>query len=259
MGSVVSNSPQVQRLYERAKAEQWALDKDIDWKAIELSGLPVPIKRALSSIYTQVQAGEVLALAMTARAVDAAPALWAKMFGATQLMDEARHVEFFGRVVAMLGEPKALTPPMLALIEELGDLRSMDEILLGTQIILEGYAQCLFLEGARLCSRARERRIRLPGAVDPGPLLFAVSHFVGRDESRHLAFGVLYLRQRWADLGANDRSRLQDLGHRFSALLEAVIGETRSELSRVGLDSAELVARVRRTQTAHFARIGFDT
>jgi hypothetical protein len=247
------------RLYERAKSEQWGLDDDIDWRAIELTGLPPAIRRALARIYSHVQAGEILALVMTARAVDAAPELWAKMFGATQLMDEARHVEFFARVVAMLGEPVTLSESMRQMVGEMSELRSMDEILLGTQIVLEGYAQCLFLEGARLGSRAAGRRVRLPATSDPGPFLSAVSRYVGRDESRHVAFGVLYLRDRWAAIDRIERSRLQDLGYRFGSLLDAIVSETRADLSRVGVDATDLLAHVQRARATHFQHIGFDT
>lgn len=258
-GALASWDEWALRLYERAKLEQWAVDSDIDWRAIELASIPLPARKALSRIYTHVHAGEVLALVMTARSVAVAPELWVKMFGATQLMDEARHVEFFSRVVAMLGEPTKLSPAMLQLIEELAELQTADEIHLGTQVILEGYAQCLFLEGARLGTRAAERRVRLPAAADPRPLLAAVSEYVGRDESRHVAFGVLYLHHRWANLSARERTRLQERGYRFSCLLEAVIAETQADLKRVGIDVTDLVAKVRRTQLTHFQRIGFDT
>src|SRR6188768_2266571 len=99
------------KLYERAKNEQWRVDHDIDWSRLQIEDLGAQIRQAMAVVYGQLLFGEVIALHAISRAVDTGlPALWIKLFGATQIMDEARHVEFFSRVTAKLGGPPSALP-----------------------------------------------------------------------------------------------------------------------------------------------------
>lgn len=247
------------RLYERAKRDQWALGAAVDPALLRLDELPRAVHGAVQRIYTEIRWGEVLALTMTARLVDASPSLGVKMFCATQVMDEARHVEFFTRLVASLGDLQAPGPAMAAFAEELRRVDDIDEILLASQVILEGYAKCLFVEGARAGEAVAARRIRLPGATDPRPLLGAISRYIGGDESRHVAFGVLFLRDRLRATTATDRRRLEDSARAWQAAMDRVLRETEPCLARVGIAPADLRQRVDRTQRAHFRHMGFDT
>ena len=121
------------RLYEKAKRAQWTVSDDLDWSIdvapertirlqAEESGVPPGFPaRALADVdgspvaswteeqwvefavhsqctsLSQFLQGEQGALLFTARLVEAVPWIDAKYYGATQVVDEARHVEVFPR------------------------------------------------------------------------------------------------------------------------------------------------------------------
>jgi hypothetical protein len=244
-----------ERLLERASEEQWEIDDQVEWPKLGIEDLAPSVRRAMIPVYTQVQYGEIVGLRLVARILDSVPEPWAKALAAAQRADEARHVEFFTRVLVRLGDLGTVTAPLKQFCEELESLENPNELLLGQQVILEGYGKCLF-EEASPSGPVAMRRIAL--ARGPEHLLSVISNLVGRDESRHVAFGVLYLRDRWPTLTARERTRLQDLGQRLSSVLEEAILDMDSQLKRVGLITARLIERVQRTHHAHFCKIGFE-
>lgn len=247
------------RLFERAKEEQWSVDRDVDWDALQLEKLGAPQRRAMAAVYGHIQFGEVVGLSVSARGVADCPELWNKLFGATQVMDEARHVEFFSRVVDKLGGAAPPAPSLKELARELIEAESFDEQLLGTQVILEGFAQTVFQEGARLArALAPAGRIALPGSEATGALLRCIDELVGRDESRHIAFGVLSLQRRWRELDGASRERLERRGSAWAERLTASLDHLRGPLATLGIDAPALKARVEHSQVMHFRAIGFE-
>src|SRR4051794_33453057 len=123
--------PALNKLYEKAKNAQWNGSTDLDWSldvdpekvAVELAqndkriqyvrrlidedGSPVRswgepelahyAKENLAHRVSQFLHGEQGALICTARIVETVPWIDAKYYASTQVMDEARHVEVFGR------------------------------------------------------------------------------------------------------------------------------------------------------------------
>ena len=119
------------KLYEKAKTSQWNATTDLDWSldvdpekiGRELGGSgPMrfqalqeaedsPVKhfgekewRQVSveiqnSLLSQFMHGEQGALLCTARIVETVPWIDAKYYAATQVVDEARHVEVFSRYI----------------------------------------------------------------------------------------------------------------------------------------------------------------
>ena len=111
------------RLYENAKRDQWNANDRLDWSidvdpeseiipdlAIGIYGTPMwqklsprQIERlrheALTWQLCQFLHGEQGALLATAQIVDTTPWYEAKQYGATQVMDEARHVEVYRRFI----------------------------------------------------------------------------------------------------------------------------------------------------------------
>jgi hypothetical protein len=207
-----------ERLIERANHEQWQIDEHVDWPKLGIEAIAPSIRRAMVPLYTQLHYGEIVGLGLVAKIRDRIPEPWAKALAAAQETDP-------------------------------------NELLLGEQVVLEGYAKCLFEEASPSRPIAK-RRVRLSSG--PERLLEVISSLVSRDESRHLAFGLLYLRDRWSALTVRERTRLQDLGHRLSRMLEVVVLDMDNDLKRVGLSTARLQERVRCTQCAHFRKIGFE-
>ena len=121
--------PALVKLYEKAKTSQWNASTDLDWSidvdpervAAELAPgtgdrfnalrdhPDSPVKswgdkewlqfsvELQSSLLSQFLHGEEGALLCTARIVETVPWIDAKYYAATQVMDEARHVEVFAK------------------------------------------------------------------------------------------------------------------------------------------------------------------
>ncbi len=190
-------------LYDKAKQSQWDSDIALDWKQDvdpERQNFPdmqIPIYgtelwRALDDneiatlrqhstawMLSQFLHGEQGALLASSQVVDTVPWVDAKLYGATQVMDEARHVEVYERY---LREKIQLTYPVNPELKSLLDaiLRDArwDMKYLGMQILVEGLALAAF---------------QFVHAFTTEPLLKNLTHHVMRDEARHVAFGVLSL------------------------------------------------------------------
>lgn len=247
-----------ERLYSAAKAKQWSVDQDIDWNRMQLGRLAPSIRRAMADIYTQICHGEVTGLVLTSRAVDRTPHLWAKLFGATQIADEARHIEFFSRVLAELGEVATVNDATASFADSLSSCTEPEEILLGVQVVLETFAQAVFSEGAKLGKQAMSNSIRLPGVEGAAYFLTSLANWVGKDEARHVAFGVAYVRRRWAELSLEKRDKLQRKAEVWMRMLAELNEASTPSMTRLGVNRAALTERVVRACHAHFRQIGLE-
>jgi hypothetical protein len=197
-------------LYEKAKRDQWNATDQLPWatpvdpEAENIPDFQVPVygthiwdrltpaevrkvrREALSWTLSQFMHGEQGALLATAQIVDATPWFESKLYGASQVMDEARHVEVYSRY---LREKLTRVYPINAHLKQL-----LDQILtdgrwdmkyLGMQIMVEGLAMAAFGFMHKVCQE---------------PLLTELTHYVMRDESRHVAFGVLSLAEFYKDI-----------------------------------------------------------
>jgi hypothetical protein len=207
-------------LYEKAKREQWNSTEQLAWSTpvdLESEILPAkfnpfedwaPFKRLsakeqlkfqhaqLSWSLSQFMHGEQGALITASQLVGAVPWIDAKYYAATQTMDEARHVEVFSRY---LREKLEWEWPINDNLKKLLDLILLDARwdfkYLGMQILVEGLAMAAF---ANMYQMAQE------------PLLKELIHYVMKDESRHVAFGVLSLRDYYTDMPEPERKDRED-------------------------------------------------
>jgi len=207
-------------LYEKAKRDQWNATTQLDWDTQvdpESNILPVGLnpldgwapfeklnekERArlnhaqLALQLSQFLHGEQGALIIASQLTAAVPWMDAKYYAGTQTMDEARHVEVFGRY---LHEKLEWEWPINAHLKELLDAAILDSRwdfkYLGMQILIEGLAMGAF---GNLYLIAQE------------PLLKDLLKYVMRDESRHVAFGMLSLRDYYRDMPANELRERED-------------------------------------------------
>jgi hypothetical protein len=190
-------------LYEKAKRDQWNASDQLDWRlavdpeAENLPDMQIPVYG--THIWEKLTPGEVKklrreqirwslsnfmhgeqgALLATAQIVDATPWMEAKFYGSTQVMDEARHLEVFSRYLhEKLGGTYPVNANLKALLDRILTDSRWDMKYLGMQIMVEGLAMAAFGFMHKLCQE---------------PLLTDLLHNVIRDESRHVAFGVLSL------------------------------------------------------------------
>ena len=236
------------RLYENAKRDQWNGSSRLDWSidvdperglvpdaAIAIYGTEIwqkldsrQIERLRHEAVTwqlcQFLHGEQGALLATAQIVDSVPWYEGKQYGATQVMDEARHVEVYRRFIQeKLGHEYPVNPELKRLLDQiLGDSR-WDMKFLGMQIIVEGLALAAF-------GTIRD--------TATNPLLRDLTAFVMEDESRHVAFGVLSLREFCEDLSEREREEREDFVYEASVLMRDRISN-REVWETMGLDPDE--------------------
>jgi len=207
-------------LYEKAKREQWNGTEQLDWATDvdpEHGILPdftnpligyAPFEKLDAKEKARLRHGQVAlqlsqflhgeqgALIVASQLVGAVPWIDAKYYASTQTMDEARHVEVFGRY---LREKLEWQWPVNDRLKELLDATITDSRwdfkYLGMQIIIEGLAMAAF---GNLYQITQE------------PLLKELIHYVMRDESRHVAFGVVSLQGYYDDMSESDLRERED-------------------------------------------------
>ena len=114
------------------------------------------------------------------------PWIDAKYYAATQVMDEARHVEVFARYLdEKLGSQYSINPNLKGILDEILSDPRWDIAYLGMQIMVEGLALAAF---------------GMMHMVTTEPLLKKLLRYVMSDEARHVAFGVLSLQEFYSGL-----------------------------------------------------------
>src|ERR1700738_1479672 len=209
------------KLYAKGKKQQWDAAERIDWsldldpenpmmlddRVVHIFGTDIwnrmnekerrRVRHHLqASQISQFMHGEQGALIATAKIVQTVPDLDSKFYAATQVMDEARHVEAYSRLLHEKFElAYPITPGLKALLEDgLTDSR-WDMTYLTMQILIEGLALAAF-------QRIRDQ--------SKNPLAAAVNAYVMQDEARHVAFGRLALRDFYPQLSTAERNEREE-------------------------------------------------
>ncbi|MGH7856382.1 MAG: ferritin-like domain-containing protein [Candidatus Binatia bacterium] len=198
-------------LYEKLKAHQWNASTEIDWSRPIRNfsdGTYEQVKHAFSRedfdrlraeqrafTFTQLFMGEQAALALCAQLVNMVPEMEARFCLAGQIIDEARHVEVFGRYLEKLGATAPINPALEDLVYRLLESDHYGEKIVGMQIFLEGIAVGIF------------QRFQHDS---PDPLMRDILALVLRDESRHAGFGVIHLGDKFCSVSAAERRRIEE-------------------------------------------------
>src|SRR5215468_11048844 len=192
-------------LYEKGKRLQWNASERIDWSEDldpenpeQLPDETIPIygsgvwgrltARDKADVRRHFQAwqlsqfmhGEQGALVCTAKIVQQVPGVDAKFYAATQVIDEARHVEAYARLLHEkfdLAYP--INPHLKQLLEDTLTDSRWDFTYLGMQVLIEGVALASF---GLIRDQSQNR------------LAKQVTAYVMQDEARHMAFGRMALR-----------------------------------------------------------------
>ena len=207
-------------LYQKAKRGQWisedvlpwSVDVDMDKSYIAESLMPLHG----SSIWQRMSAnektecnrevtawsvsqflhGEQGALLAAAQLVDSVPDLDSKLYGATQVVDEARHVDVYNRYLhEKIGFSYPVNPHLKTLLDLILKDSRWDMKFLGMQIMVEGLALAAF---GMIRNNTTE------------PLLKELTTYVMGDEARHVAYGVLSLRDHYSDQSEAVKAERED-------------------------------------------------
>jgi hypothetical protein len=222
------SKPKLNRLYEKAKTSMWNAQTDLDWSTevdqeklvveqqimmgpplhtlVDLTGTPLAkwgekewIQLGVEGqnwTLSQFMHGEQGALVCTAKVVESVPWIDAKYYGATQVMDEARHVEVFAKYLdEKLSGHYPINAHLKLLLDDIIADSRWDMTFLGMQIMVEGLALAAF---------------GFMHALTQEPLLKQLLRYVMSDEARHVAFGVLALQDFYTELSGPEIRERQE-------------------------------------------------
>jgi rubrerythrin len=209
--------PQLDRLYENAKRDQWNVTTTINWdrpierEVLDMTQMPMfqtELYRSLSTEQkdglmrkfaawrlSQFLHGEQGALMVCGQLVDAVPDLDAKMCAAAQVMDEARHVEGFRKYITKLDKIYPIDPTLDRLLRAIIENERWEPKYVGMQIVAEGLAIAAF---------------RFMHNETKDPLLKELLEYIMKDESRHVGFGMLALRDAVRKLNGKEKKDLEE-------------------------------------------------
>jgi hypothetical protein len=225
--------PHLRKLYEKAKTGQWNGSTDLPWETdVDVEAVVAADQARLGSGFdagrfdrtpvaawgarewevfgvesrrwslSQFLHGEQGALICTSKIVETAPWYDAKLYASTQVVDEARHVEVFGRYLdEKLGGAYPVNPHLRMLLDEIVEDSRWDMTYLGMQVMVEGLALAAFGYLHQLTGE---------------PLLKQLLRYVMSDEARHVAFGVLSLKEVYAGMGDAEIKDRQEFAYEAS-------------------------------------------
>src|SRR5579883_1415555 len=251
--------PQLDALYEKAKKAQWNARTDLpwetpvdpeslvmssvttqpEWQPADLSGTVLErwgdeewvrfgIERQ-NWMLSQFMHGEQGALVCTAKIVETVPWIDAKYYASTQVMDEARHVEVFGKYLEeKLSGHYPINAHLGMLLDDIIRDSRWDMTYLGMQIMVEGLALAAF---------------GFMHQMTADPLLKTLLRYVMADEARHVAFGVISLEEYYRGLTTAELRERQEFA--FEAAVRMRDRFLQQEVwDRMGIDPKVVVPLV---------------
>ncbi len=230
--SYPSDNGAMKSLYEKAKRLQWNGSVDLDWSTpVDPFNRNIPLIgegfvdwnllggfgirfnereqseflwRITSWMLSQFLHGEQGALMASAQVTEATPIFDGKYYGATQVMDEARHVEVFSRYLdSKLERRYDINDNLFTIIDGLMTDSRWDMKFLGMQILVEGLALGAFGTMYKMTSE---------------PLLKELLRLVIQDEARHVHFGLLALKPLYNG-GLSEKERIEREDWAFEIVL----------------------------------------
>ncbi len=229
-----ADQPEMAELYKRAKAGQWDSDRDLPWHTsvdpmnpevrllpeefidfslLEERGIRLDATEKLKMSHSfvtwmlsQFLHGEQGALFAAAQVTEAVQFFDGKLYGATQVMDEGRHVEVFNRYLTeKMGRLYQVNDNLFVIIDSLMTDGRWDMKFLGMQIMVEGLALGAF---STLYKQTSE------------PLLKELLRRVILDEARHVHYGVVALREHITkELDETERREREDWAFEVALLM----------------------------------------
>jgi hypothetical protein len=225
--------PEMYDLYRRAVQNQWDGDTQLDWSTdvdprnpekavfpielVPMAGLashgirlnPDEQMRFVhdfsSWLLSQFMHGEQGALFASAQVTESVRWVDGKFYGATQVMDEARHLEVFLRYLeSKLGKLYQVNDNLFTIMDALMRDSRWDMKFLGMQIMIEGLALGAF---SMMYQSTRE------------PLLKELLRYVIQDEARHVHYGVLALKRHFAELSDAELREREDWTFEVACLM----------------------------------------
>lgn len=229
-------NPELLNLYHKGEDKQWIPRVAIDWSrevnpyAENLPDDPSVIanskriskmserergklrREMLAWTLSQFMHGEQGALIVAAAMVDRVPGIDEKFYAATQVMDEARHVAVYHQYLTTKLECQyPISPDLKQFLDNIITQVHWDMMYLGMQGLVEGLALAAF-KTIQVFTKNRE------------PLLHDITRYIQQDEARHVAFGVLALKNFYAECSEQEiHERVQFIAEGCHLLRERLV------------------------------------
>jgi hypothetical protein len=211
---------ELRALYEKGKVNQWNAESDLDWdvpvskddwvispdasllaQMAKLMGADEKTQKAaafdeLNYILSQLLHGEQAALQLCGQLTNACGKMDEKWYAASQVTDEARHIEALAKFMQRkLGTIYPIGATLKVLLDELLQAPDAQTKTLGMQCLFEGTAVGIF-------DLLRE--------TSENALLAEMIRRIETDEARHAAFGVLCMRRVVREAEPGEKERMED-------------------------------------------------
>jgi hypothetical protein len=251
-----SEVAELRNLYEKGKVGQWNAESDLDWsrpvsrdewvlnprasilaQACALMGKDEATQKSaafdeLAYVLSQLLHGEQAALQLCGQLTNVCDKMDEKWYAASQVVDEARHVEAISKFLARkMGTIYPIAPVLKVLLDELLAAEGMQKKTLGMQTLFEGTAV-----GIMNLMRSESRN----------DFFTEMIRRIEQDESRHAAFGVLCMRRVVREAEPEQLEEMEDFA--FS-ILEALNANQQLDMLRLlgpkyGIDPENLTRAV---------------
>ncbi|GIW42810.1 MAG: hypothetical protein KatS3mg077_0092 [Candidatus Binatia bacterium] len=249
-----SEIEELRALYERGKRGQWNAETDIDWSIpFPRDQWFVPRENALllptlltmmgadeetcreaafeefAHLISQLLHGEQAALQLCGQLTNACPTIDQKFYAASQVADEARHVEVLAKFIERkLGMIYPIDPTLKVLLDRLLEAPTWKMKTLGMQTLFEGMAVAIFDQIVRAATN---------------PLIKDILRRVQIDEARHAAFGVLTMRRVVQEATEEEMAEMEDFAFAILETLNAnqQLDFLRQAAPKYGLDPEAVV------------------
>ncbi len=265
-----SEVAELRKLYEKGKVSQWNAEVDLDWslpvtkdewildlqgtmlgQICKMMGRDEATQKAaafdeLNYILSQLLHGEQAALQLCGQLTNVCDKMDEKWYAASQVVDEARHIEAISKFLQRkMGTIYPIGPTLKVLLDELLTAETAQRKTLGMQCLFEGMAVGI-LDLMRQSSQCA--------------LLTDMIRRVEQDESRHAAFGILCMRRVVKDA---EPEELHDMEDWAFSVLEALNANQQLDMlnligPKYGIDPHNVVqAAISMPQFAEFNSLAY--
>jgi hypothetical protein len=218
--SYESDMDELRRLYEKGKVGQWNAQTDLDWSipversewvmnpeasmlatVVRTMGMDEATQKEaafdeVSYLISQLLHGEQAALQLCGQLTNVCTEIDQKYYAASQVIDEARHIEVFSKFLTdKVGTILPIGAGLKTLLEILLQAEGMQKKVLGMQTLFEGMAVGI------MDTLRRE---------STNPLIKEMLRRVEQDEARHAAFGVLNMRRIVREASKEEMEEMED-------------------------------------------------
>jgi hypothetical protein len=227
-----SEVEELRALYERGKKGQWNAETDIDWSQPfphDEWFMPREGLQLLPSVLTvmgvdeetcrqaafdefgwtmsQLLHGEQAALQLCGQLTNTCPRMDEKFYAASQVADEARHVEVIAKFLERkVGTIHPIGGTLKVLLDRLLEAPGWKMKTLGMQCLFEGMAVGIF---------------DMIQKGSSNPLLSDMIRRVKQDEARHAAFGILTMRRTVREATPDEMTGMEDFAYSILETLNA--------------------------------------